>query len=287
MNFQLSYRPHGKGRNSPFTNQSTTDKRDIAATLPPARTRAFILGCIRVCRRFWRLQWLRCDFVVPGGNYSSVPSRWRTRRSTFVELYEERQADLNHPAPHTVVTRADVPPAMLRGSAVTLEDAFPQTTLASPLRRSTRTRISSTVLTWLSRTSGSRHRLVGLSIDRAHRFGEGNRAGSDGPTLILAPPAHHIAGAMILLRGRGDESADHGYVRGLRSPRTPGDCGRDAGWDAGLPVARAHPRRPAPRGGRGGPMRSVGDPRGARRTNQQLLASRDRGRPGRCVSHTA
>ena len=67
--------------------------------------------------------------VVPGGTAIGAVALANASIHKLVELYEERQADPNHPAPHTVVIlRApeDVPPATLRGSAVTPEEAFPQ-----------------------------------------------------------------------------------------------------------------------------------------------------------------
>ena len=67
--------------------------------------------------------------VVPGGTAIGAVALANASIHKLVELYEERQADPNHPAPHTVVVlRApeDVPPATLRGSAVPPEEAFPQ-----------------------------------------------------------------------------------------------------------------------------------------------------------------
>ena len=66
--------------------------------------------------------------VVPGGTTIGAVALANASIHKLVELYEERQADPNHPAPHTVVilrAPGDVPPATLRGSAVTPEDAFP------------------------------------------------------------------------------------------------------------------------------------------------------------------
>ena len=59
--------------------------------------------------------------VVPGGTAIGAVALANASIHKLVELYEERQADPNHPAPHTVVilrTPEDVPPATLRGSAL-------------------------------------------------------------------------------------------------------------------------------------------------------------------------
>ena len=67
--------------------------------------------------------------VVPGGTSIGAVALANASIHKLVELYEERQADPDHPAPHTVVilrAPGDVPPATLRGSAVTPEDAFPE-----------------------------------------------------------------------------------------------------------------------------------------------------------------
>ena len=73
--------------------------------------------------------------VVPGGTAIGAVALANASIHKLVELYEERQADPNHPAPHTVVVlRApeDVPPATLRGSSVTPEQAFPGGSLPRP-----------------------------------------------------------------------------------------------------------------------------------------------------------
>ena len=95
--------------------------------------------------------------VVPGGTAISAVALANASIHKLVELYEERQADPNHPAPHTVVFLRDpalVPPATLRGSAATPEQAFPEEDYpASPIRSRT-TPISSTAWTWSFRHRG-------------------------------------------------------------------------------------------------------------------------------------
>ena len=69
--------------------------------------------------------------VVPGGTAISAVALANASIHKLVELYEERQADPNHPAPHTVVFLRDpalVPPATLRGLRRRLSRRSPRRT---------------------------------------------------------------------------------------------------------------------------------------------------------------
>ena len=58
--------------------------------------------------------------VVPGGTSPASVAMAHASLHKLAELYEERQADPDHPAPHTVVVIRDpelVPPSSLRTAA--------------------------------------------------------------------------------------------------------------------------------------------------------------------------
>ena len=66
--------------------------------------------------------------VVPGGTSTGAVALANASLHKLVELHEERAADPNHPAPHTVVVLREpdsVAPATLRGSSASPHDAFP------------------------------------------------------------------------------------------------------------------------------------------------------------------
>ena len=145
--------------------------------------------------------------VVPGGTSIGAVALANASIHKLVELYEERQADPNHPAPHTVVilrAPGDVPPATLRGSAVTPEDAFPADRypgLAEAINADANFFDGIDRVVPTSGSSAGTPRLVGLSIDALIASAKATELALDGPgRWILALPAHHIAGAMILLR---------------------------------------------------------------------------------------
>ena len=145
--------------------------------------------------------------VVPGGTTIGAVALANASIHKLVELYEERQADPNHPAPHTVVilrAPGDVPPATLRGSAVTPEDAFPADRhpgLAEAINADANFFDGIDLVVPTSGSSAGTPRLVGLSIDALIASAKATELALDGPgRWILALPAHHIAGAMILLR---------------------------------------------------------------------------------------
>ena len=145
--------------------------------------------------------------VVPGGTSIGAVALANASIHKLVELYEERQADPDHPAPHTVVilrTPGDVPPATLRGSAVTPEDAFPADRypgLAEAMNADPHFFDGIDLVVPTSGSSAGTPRLVGLSIEALIASAKATELALEGPgRWILALPAHHIAGAMILLR---------------------------------------------------------------------------------------
>ncbi len=145
--------------------------------------------------------------VVPGGTAISAVALANASIHKLVELYEERQADPNHPAPHTVVFLRDpalVPPATLRGSAATPEQAFPEEDypgLANQIKNDPHFFDGVDLVISTSGSSAGKPRLVGLSMDALMASLKATELALDGPgRWILALPTHHIAGAMILLR---------------------------------------------------------------------------------------
>ena len=145
--------------------------------------------------------------VVPGGTAIGAVALANASIHKLVELYEERQADPNHPAPHTVVilrTPEDVPPATLRGSAVAPEEAFPEDRypgLAEAINADPHFFDGIDLVVPTSGSSAGSPRLVGLSIEALMASAKATELALEGPgRWILAMPAHHIAGAMILLR---------------------------------------------------------------------------------------
>ena len=145
--------------------------------------------------------------VVPGGTAISAVALANASIHKLVELYEERQADPNHPAPHTVVFLRDpalVPPATLRGSAATPEQAFPEEDypgLANQIKNDPHFFDGVDLAISTSGSSAGKPRLVGLSMDALMASLKATELALDGPgRWILALPTHHIAGAMILLR---------------------------------------------------------------------------------------
>jgi len=109
--------------------------------------------------------------VVPGGTAISAVALANASIHKLVELYEERQADPNHPAPHTVVFLRDpalVPPATLRGSAATPEQASPEEDypgLANHIKNDPHFFDGVDLVLSTSGSSAGKPRLVGLSTD--------------------------------------------------------------------------------------------------------------------------
>ncbi|QPK81569.1 AMP-binding protein [Schaalia sp. ZJ405] len=144
--------------------------------------------------------------VVPGGTSIGAVALANASIHKLVELHEERQRDPHHPAPRTIVAirpPAQVPAATLRGSAVSLDEAFPADRypyLAQRLEDPSFLDGVDLVLPTSGSTTGQ-PRLVGLSIDSLIAAHHATNAVLDGPgRWILALPTHHVAGAMVLLR---------------------------------------------------------------------------------------
>ena len=144
--------------------------------------------------------------VVPGGTSIGAVALANASIHKIVELWEERQAEPDHPAPHTVTVLRDPARARvdtLRNSQATPAQAFPvedypglQDGLADP---GFFDGIDLVVPT--SGSSAGEPRLVGLSIDALIAAAKATEQALAGPgRWILALPTHHIAGAMVLLR---------------------------------------------------------------------------------------
>ena len=144
--------------------------------------------------------------VVPGGTSIGSVAMAYASLHKLVELYEERLADPNHPAPHTVaVLRAPelVPPSTLRGSAVSPREAFPANAYPELADRIDDPNFFDGIDLVLASSGSSTGtpRLVGLSTRALIASAQATHAALDGPgRWICALPAHHIAGAQTLLR---------------------------------------------------------------------------------------
>lgn len=145
--------------------------------------------------------------VVPGGTSAGAVALANASIHKLVELYEERAADPNHPAPHTVVVLREpesVSPATLRGSAATPQEAFPEERYPGLAREIDQDPAFFDGIDLVVPTSGSSAgapRLVGLSTEALIASAKATEQALNGPgRWILALPTHHIAGAMVLLR---------------------------------------------------------------------------------------
>lgn len=140
--------------------------------------------------------------LVPGGTAIGAVALAHAGIHKLVELYEERQADPNHPAPHTVVVvRAPerVPPSTLRGAAMDPATVFPE--LADAIEADPHFFDGVDLVLETSGSSTGTPHLVGLSTEALLASAAATHAALDGPgTWILALPTHHIAGAQVLLR---------------------------------------------------------------------------------------
>lgn len=150
--------------------------------------------------------------VVPGGTAPGAVAMAHAALHKLVELHEERLRDPDHPAPHTVVVlRApeDVAPSTLRGASTAAADAFPEDSHPEVHRRLLEDPQLLDDIDLVIPTSGSTSgspRLVGLSIETLLASAEATHEALEGPgRWILALPAHHIAGAMVLLRAAAHE----------------------------------------------------------------------------------
>lgn len=145
--------------------------------------------------------------VVPGGTSAGAVALANASIHKLVELCEERAADPNHPAPHTVVVLREpesVSPATLRGSAATPQEAFPEERYPGLAREIDQDPAFFDGIDLVVPTSGSSAgapRLVGLSTEALIASAKATELALNGPgRWILALPTHHIAGAMVLLR---------------------------------------------------------------------------------------
>ena len=152
--------------------------------------------------------------VVPGGTAISAVALANASIHKLVELYEERQADPNHPAPHTVVFLRDpalVPPATLRGSAATPEQAFPEEDypgLANQIKNDPHFFDGVDLVISTSGSSAGKPRLVGLSMDALMASVKATELALDSG----AADASHCRRDDSLARGRrGDEPAGRRY----------------------------------------------------------------------------
>lgn len=144
--------------------------------------------------------------VVPGGTSIGAVALANASIHKLVELHEERHRDPHHPAPKTIVAlRApeQVGPTTLRGSALSPEDAFPAEEYPYIAERLTDPSFFDgiDVILQTSGSSSGKPRLVGLSIEALIAAVYASDATLSGPGhWILALPAHHIAGVMVLIR---------------------------------------------------------------------------------------
>lgn len=140
--------------------------------------------------------------LVPGGTAIGAVALTHAGIHKLVELYEERQADPAHPAPHTVVVIRSperVPPSTLRGAAVDPTTAFPE--MAEAIAADPHFFDGVDLVLETSGSSTGTPHLVGISTQALLASASATHAALDGPgTWILALPTHHIAGAQVLLR---------------------------------------------------------------------------------------
>lgn len=140
--------------------------------------------------------------LIPGGTAIGAVALAHAGLHKIIELAEERAGDPNHPAPHTVVILRDptvVPPATLRGAALDPAEALPDFADSIAQDPSFFDGVDLIIETSGSTTGRPRH--VGLSIHAIMASIDATHQAFAGPgAWILALPAHHIAGAMVLLR---------------------------------------------------------------------------------------
>lgn len=144
--------------------------------------------------------------VVPGGTSIGAISLANASLHKLVELYDERRAAPHAPSVRTIVALrdpSDVPPSTLRSSAHTLEAAFPADRYPAVAERLHNEGFLDGIdlVVPTSGSSAGRPRLVGLSTDALVASAKATHEALGGPgRWILALPAHHIAGAMVLVR---------------------------------------------------------------------------------------
>lgn len=140
--------------------------------------------------------------LVPGGTAIGAVALAHAGIHKLVELYEERQADPEHPAPHTVVVIRSperVPPSTLRTAAADPHSVFPE--LAERIDADPHFFDGIDLVIETSGSSTGTPHLVGISTKALLASAAATHAALDGPGIwILALPTHHIAGAQVLLR---------------------------------------------------------------------------------------
>ena len=168
----------------------------------------------------------------------------------LAELHEERQADPDHPAPHTVVVIRDpelVPPSSLRTAATTPREAFPPELYPELADRIDAPALFDDIdLVLASSGSSGEPRLVGLSIDALMASVKATHSVLGGPgALDLGaefPPHRGRSGAHARCRDRNFPS-DRRLFPWFQSK---GFASRDYGGNlrslsAGLSVTSSHP----------------------------------------------
>lgn len=140
--------------------------------------------------------------LLPGGTAIGSVALAHAGLHKIIELHEEHMADPHHPAPHTVAVLRDpalVPPSTLRGAALTPEEVFPD--LAPVISTDPHFFDGIDLVIETSGSTMGVPRRVGLSIEAIVASIDATHTALDGPgTWIQALPAHHVAGAMTLLR---------------------------------------------------------------------------------------
>lgn len=140
--------------------------------------------------------------VIPGGTAIGSAALAHAGLHKIVELYDERLADPACLAPHTIVVMRDpslVPPATLRGAALDPQTALPE--YAEEIERDSSFFDKVDLIIETSGSTSGIPKRVGLSIEAIVASIDATHEALDGPgAWILALPAHHIAGAMALLR---------------------------------------------------------------------------------------
>ncbi|QWW19299.1 AMP-binding protein [Schaalia sp. 19OD2882] len=151
--------------------------------------------------------------LVPGGTGIGAVALAHAAIHKIVELRAERLADPDHRAPHTIAVVRDpalVPPSSLRTAAMGLEEAFPADAfpeVVPHLGDPAFWRGVDLVLATSGSTAG-RPRLVGLSVEALVASAKATHDVLGGPgKWILALPAHHVGGAMVLVRAAVAEIA--------------------------------------------------------------------------------
>lgn len=140
--------------------------------------------------------------LLPGGTSIASVAMAHAGLHKIIELHEERQADPNHPAPHTIAVLRDpalVPPSTLRGTALSPSEVFPD--LAHKIEADPHFFDGIDLIIETSGSTTGKPKRVGLSIEAILASIDATHEALGGAgTWILALPAHHIAGAMALLR---------------------------------------------------------------------------------------